>query len=202
MASYVSDVCFLLLSSMPLYGCNNLHIHSPVEGHLGLFSTFWWLQIKSPRSFKVFTFQSSILFDLIFPYDTRYGLRNFFFGIWISNCLKRLSFFIEMHGYLWQKPSDHMCVGRFQVSISLLCFDHHSRCLYYSKVIVSLDIVYSVSPPNLFFFKIVLAILIPLPFQLRISLLSKRENLARILIRHFKVLLWYNTRFTKSSKIM
>lgn len=57
------------------------------------------------------------------------------------------------------------------------------------------------SPPNFFFFKIVLAVLIPLPFHLRISLVSKKENLARILIRHFEVLLWYNTIFTGRSKV-
>lgn len=93
------------------------------------------------------------------------------------------------------------CMGWFPISVLLIYLDHHSHCFDYCSFLVSLDIMYSVKPPNLFFFKIVLAVLIPFPFHLRISLSIKKENLARILIRCFKVLLWYNTRFTGSSKI-
>lgn len=93
------------------------------------------------------------------------------------------------------------CLDTFLKNQVAMCGSVLLIYLEYCSFLISLDIMYSVSPPNFFFFKIVFVVLIPLSFHLRISLLIKTGKLARIFIRHFKVLLWYNTRFTESSKI-
>ena len=83
--------------------------------------------------------------------------------------LNSLSFSIEWTWHLCGKSVDHMCEGLFlgsilSVGLNVLMLVAHFD--YHSFVILKLK---SVGPPNLFFFKIILAVWGPLKFRMNFS---------------------------------
>ena len=80
--------------------------------------------------------------------------------------LNSLSFSIEWAWHLCGKSVDHICEGLFLgsiLSVGLNMLMLVARFDYYSFVILKLE---SVSPPNLFFFKIILTVWGPLKFHM------------------------------------
>ena len=84
--------------------------------------------------------------------------------------LNSLSFSIEWAWHLCGKSVDHICEGLFLgsiLSVGLNMLMLVARFDYYSFVILKLE---SVSPPNLFFFKIILTVWGPLKFHMNFSM--------------------------------